>query len=697
MSEELIFQAAIEIAAPEERDAFLRAACGDNLPLLGSVESLLRHHLLSEGFLESPPTELLRTIADSNGETLRDPIPGDDLSFLQPCDTPGCLGRLGGYEIQGIVGRGGMGIVLRARDPKLDRLVALKVILPGLVSSPSAISRFMKEAKAIAAVRNDHVVTIHAIHDAGPTPYLVMEYVAGENLQQRIDRDGPLPVDEVVRIGCEIAQGLAAAHHRGVVHRDMKPSNILLDAETGRARITDFGLAYDVDDSGVTQTGQLAGTPSYMSPEQANGNRGDQRSDLFSLGGVIYAMCTGRPPFRGTTSLATLRLVCEESAVAANELNSQIPPSINRLLDRLLEKDASRRIGTATEVIELLNRSPDEMVPPTAIAGGVGRHSGAVNGRKFRWPMATALLTLFAGVVFIVTRNGKSTRFEAPDGATVQTNAQGVVEVKTADGPETKEPRRSTRAPVSTTPGDADSKRWEQEVAALAAADQIQAVTDRLKKLNPDFDGELRGQTEDNRVIGLEFQSNGVVSLDPLRALPHLKTLNCSGKGPDDRSELADLSPLSGLRLNVFLGNFSQIEDLAPLQKMPLTELSCAFTRVRDLSPLKGMPLRHLSIHESRVIELIPLRGIPLLSLNISSTAVTDVSPLVDSRLNALFFDNTKVTDLAPIAKLPLEVIHWRGGNPKDPSHRRVIEGITTLTEIDQKTPVEFWNLLDAR
>ena len=186
-----------------------------------------------------------------------------------------------------------MGVVLKAFDPSLSRVVAIKVLAPQMAASGAARRRFSREAKAAAAVVHDHVISIYAVDNdpASSLPYLVMPCIAGQSLQERIDRDGPLRNEEVLRIGRQTALGLAAAHAQGLVHRDIKPSNILLENGVERVKITDFGLARAMDDASQSQSGVVAGTPQYMSPEQARGETADHRADLFSLGSVLYAMC----------------------------------------------------------------------------------------------------------------------------------------------------------------------------------------------------------------------------------------------------------------------------------------------------------------------------------------------------------------------------------------------------------------------
>ena len=204
--------------------------------------------------------------------------------YLRASQRKDSLGRLGDYEIVEIVAAGGMGIILKALDIRLNRIVALKVLAPVLAADARARQRFLREARAVAAIHHDHVVGIYAVGEANELPFLAMEFVEGESLAQRLKRDGRLPVEQAIRIGREVATGLAAAHARGIIHRDIKPANVLIERATGRVKITDFGLARAVDDTGLTRSGFIAGTPEYLSPEQAAGQALDARSDLFSLG-----------------------------------------------------------------------------------------------------------------------------------------------------------------------------------------------------------------------------------------------------------------------------------------------------------------------------------------------------------------------------------------------------------------------------
>ncbi len=277
----------------------------------------------------TPPEPALSRVLERLHEqkSLSGAVPAEpaDLYFLLPSDRPGVLGTLGSYEVLGVIGQGGMGLVLKAFEPALNRFVAIKVMAAAVAGSATARRRFTREAQAAAAVSHDHVVAVYGVHEVEGLPYLVMQYVAGESLQGRIDQTGPLSVEEVVRIGMQTASGLAVAHAQGLIHRDIKPANLLLENGVARVKITDFGLARMADDVSLTQAGVVAGTPEYMSPEQARGETVDHRADLFSLGGVLYACCTGVPPFRGPSAMAVLRRVSDEQPTPIRSRNADVP------------------------------------------------------------------------------------------------------------------------------------------------------------------------------------------------------------------------------------------------------------------------------------------------------------------------------------------------------------------------------------
>ncbi|MEM9827433.1 MAG: serine/threonine-protein kinase [Planctomycetota bacterium] len=293
---------------------------------------------------------------------------------LHPSDDPSMIGRIGAYDIRGMVGRGGMGVVLKARDPHLDRFVAIKVLSPAFAHSVAARRRFEREAKAAAAVVHDNIIAIFGVNEHRGLPYLVMPYIAGESLQERIDREGPCELQAILDITLQITRGLGAAHVRGLVHRDIKPANILLPRSVSRVLITDFGLARAADDATMTRSGIISGTPRYMAPEQAMGDQVDGRSDLFSLGAVIYTLTCGHPPFRAEHPIAVLRRIVDEPHRDLHQLRDSLPQGFVAMVNRLLQKDPCDRFQSATElathVEDLLARLRNPTLPEMNLETG---------------------------------------------------------------------------------------------------------------------------------------------------------------------------------------------------------------------------------------------------------------------------------------------------------------------------------------
>ena len=384
MTESQLFQSALEITNLAARHDFLQSLAADHPELVTRVEAMLASQ---SGSGESPqphPTEPIDASEESSGTAtllsqgsdspVNDPqltaaFPLDrrpdtetperagvelNLGCLSPSDKPGSLGRLAHYEVNQILGRGAFGIVLKAVDEKLQRVVAIKLLALEIATTSPARKRFLREARTSASVRHEHVVNIYAVEEQ-PVPYMVMEYIPGQTLQQRLDDVGPLDVATVLRLGRQIAEGLAAAHAEGLIHRDIKPGNILLEAGViERVKITDFGLARAADDASMTQSGLIAGTPMYMAPEQAMGHKIDQRADLFSLGSVLYQMISGRAPFRAQSTLAVLKRVAEEEPRPIPEIIPETPDWLCHIITRLHAKKPNDRFQTAAELAALL-------------------------------------------------------------------------------------------------------------------------------------------------------------------------------------------------------------------------------------------------------------------------------------------------------------------------------------------------------
>jgi hypothetical protein len=392
---EAVYLMAVEAADPVQQAAILDRECASEPEMRQCIEAWLRAGIEPTSIIDQPVgTPLGAPIPPSDGTVAMDPptdqvespvaTPAQEpvkagvgpeadeeqlsLEFLQPSTKPGSLGRLGHYEVLEVLGRGGFGIVVRAYDEVLQRVVAIKVLSPHLASTSPARKRFLREARSAGRIRHDNVVQIYAVEEQ-PLPYLVMEHIPGRTLQQKLDQTGPLEVPEVLSIGQQIARGLAAAHEQGLIHRDIKPGNILLESRIEqKVKITDFGLARAVDDASLSQSGVVAGTPLYMAPEQARGEALDHRADLFSLGSVLYTMASGRPPFRAATALAVLKRVAEDTPRPIRQIIPEVPQWLCDLIARLHAKDPAQRFQSAADVADLLGRHLAHLQQPSLVA-----------------------------------------------------------------------------------------------------------------------------------------------------------------------------------------------------------------------------------------------------------------------------------------------------------------------------------------
>ena len=359
------------------------------------------------------------------------------------------LGRLGLYRVLGVLGAGGMGIVFRAEDPQLERLVALKAMRPALAASTSARQRFLREARAAAAIKHDHVVAVYQVGEDRGIPYLAMELLEGEPLDVRLRREGKLPLSEVLRLGREMALGLAAAHKRGLIHRDIKPANVWLEGEPGasatggRVKILDFGLARPAGEEDcltlqgitvgggpggcdqpfafpdrLTQEGAVVGTPAYMAPEQGQGARVDHCSDLFSLGCVLWKMAAGTLPFLGTDATSAVRPL--------RELPPDLPAPLAELILALLARSPEERPESAQAVAESLER----------ISGETQGGQKGVSAPRRRWRKALAAAVILALLLLPgFWLSGFVVRVETADGALlIQTDDASVAVQITAGG-----------------------------------------------------------------------------------------------------------------------------------------------------------------------------------------------------------------------------------------------------------------------
>jgi|GEM_PF-5843319 len=327
------------------------------------------------------------TVLSTDSQTdLRNRVQEVELQ-LSPPEADDEIGRIAHYRVLRLLGAGGMGVVYQAEDSQLKRLVALKILRPSL--GGSARERFLQEAQLAAAIDHDNVVTIYNVGSEGPLAYLAMQWLDGETLEDRLKREGAISAEETEQIGSQVAAGLAAAHAKKLIHRDIKPANIWLEANRDRVRILDFGLAQIVDnDPQLTETGMIAGTPAYMSPEQAQGRAVDERSDLFSLGTMLYRMLTGKLPFDSANALATIRSIQLDEPNSPRQVDMSIPVTLSDTVMDLLEKETRNRPTSAEAIATCLQakkrpevstaRKPHTQNSDASAASGFGRSATGI-------------------------------------------------------------------------------------------------------------------------------------------------------------------------------------------------------------------------------------------------------------------------------------------------------------------------------
>ncbi len=318
---------------------------------------------------------------------------------------PSLIGRqLGTYAVLSLLGAGGMGEVYRARDTKLNRDVALKILPDAFARDADRLARFRREAQAVAALNHPHIVTIFSIEEHDAVPFMTMELIEGCTLDQGIP-DGGLSLARFFDIAIALADALSAAHRKHIIHRDLKPANVMV-TDDGHVKVLDFGLARavdadavrlgeDVTSLGLTQVGTIVGTMPYMSPEQIEGKPLDHRTDLFSLGIMLYELATGERPFRGDSPPALMSSILKDHLEPVGERRSDLPGDVCRLIDRCLEKDPRDRIQTATEILRRIE-SPSPRVGvrsrPVSQAGGARqqpRDRPSARRRSPCWPSPT--------------------------------------------------------------------------------------------------------------------------------------------------------------------------------------------------------------------------------------------------------------------------------------------------------------------
>lgn len=410
-----LFEAVVDLA-PEERAEYLENACRDDLALRKEVEALLQAYDRADGVL-----------------------PGLESALAQA--TNGYVGQtVSHYEIVSELGRGGMGVVYKATDTRLGRTVAVKFLPLHLSQDPDAKRRFLREARAASSLEHPSICTIYDIGEVDGRSFIVMEYIDGPNLSEKIG-EGPFKLDEAVRICVQLLEGLATAHGSGIVHRDIKPANIML-TRTGEVKIMDFGVAKLLGVSSLTGSGKTIGTTTYMSPEQARGERVDPRSDLFSVGVVLYEMITGQKPFKGAAPEAVVHSILNAEPEPLTALRTGVPMRLEWIVTKCLAKDADSRYQTAYDTqIDLRNidlsdgsliRSSSSRRTVSAILPGTVPPYTAISATKrgmvTKWLATGFVAGLLVTSAFFMTRSsGRSStgepiysHIDLPDGVTLE-------------------------------------------------------------------------------------------------------------------------------------------------------------------------------------------------------------------------------------------------------------------------------------
>jgi len=580
----------------------------------------------------------------------------------------GLPAALAGYRIDGLLGTGGMGLVYRAHDPRADRAVALKTMRPELVSQPGAVERFLREARAAAKVRHDNVIEIWQVGEDAGVPFIAMPVLDGEPLNKWLERE-PVPLLGVaLKVGRETADGLAAAHAHKLVHRDIKPANLWIEGERGsddlgkkfrRVKVLDFGLARPAEgDTQLTGTGGVLGTPAYMSPEQARGDKIDHRSDLFSLGVVLYRMTTGAAPFAGATVMAVLTSLAVVTPPAPHALNPDLPPALSDLIMRMLEKDPEKRPASAAEVAAALREIAKQRKAAPAPGGASGAALDSV-------PMAASVSQSLPVVVHPQPQPPSAVRPEHNPFTELQATELPAPSGEVAKpAPRPARPARPARA-ARTSRG-----VWLAVGGAclLAAVGAVVAIQFLQKKPDPAPDETAKDTPKPNpgpvppkpkeytqrEVAEWVLSVGGKVTIKTATGERELVAPASAPAGPFTVTAV-DLNNCAGVT----------DDDLRRFAALPLTSLTAHNTKIGDagLAHLKGITaLTWLSLADTRVTNegLKHLAGLKLTGLTLDGTDVTGggLAPLAGlTELETLSLNRTKVDSaavphLAGLAKL---------------------------------------------
>jgi len=684
-SERQIFSSARRLVG-QSRSDYLLEACGADTDLRQRVVRLLDSLEEETDLLEREYKSVLLNLHGSSDTRPEDlPFSVEQVTELFE---PGCddsIGRVSHYEIKELIGRGAFGVVFRAFDTKLARMVAIKVLAPTLSRIGGYRERFLQEARAAAAIEHVNVVRIHSVEDS-PFPFIAMELVNGETLRDHVLNRGPLPTEETFDLGIQIVKGLAAAHEKGIVHLDVKPANILLEpVADGKkcAKLTDFGLALIIDGPGEVFPASVLGTPAYMAPEHAKGESVDQRADLFSFGSVLYTMSSGQAAFSGSETRSVLRGIVENKRAELPE-GVQISKTLLGVINRLHSTLPENRYDSADEVLADLVRNRK----------GV---TGQIRSNLLQPTIAIVASLLCVALALwwgfqLYSLDG----IDAAKGATKVNSVQAcqqledvILEIKNRD-----EEFQSDKYICEIADGNVSFLRlpFARDLSPLSQLTEVK-VLDLMQpdssERRVDVGIEFVSQLKNLRILHL--QQFPVKSLEPLRGMP-LEKLNlwyCGMKVNSPYRARLDLDIVEGMPLWWLNCGGCIIDSIEPLQGMKLEELCMNFSKpVSDIAVLRGMPLATLQLNGTEVEDLSPLAGAPLKLLELSHSKVHDLSPIVGMDLDELFIEGLEIDDISVLKHCRIKSLTM----DYEPAHGDLIKSVPGLERINGVALEEFFS-----
>jgi eukaryotic-like serine/threonine-protein kinase len=646
------------------------------------------------------------------------PEPTALLSAQRASSTRPPLGMLGPYELHEVIRQDAFGTVYRAFEPALQRPVAVEVLAAEL-SVGAARQAFLREARAAAALCHEHVALLHnVVQGTDGRPYLVREFIPGPTLQERLEQSGAFPISQIVRLGRQIALGLVAAHAQGLIHGDLQPARVLLERGE-RVKLIGFGMGRVVDAAATAGTCFTAGMPNYLAPEQAAGQAVDQRADLFSLGSLLYSLCTGHPPFRAASNPAVLQRILDEQPRPPSASNSEVPRWLDDMIARLQARDPDERMASAAEAAVVLQQ---HLEPERQEAPAEGRVAPlrAPSSRRFRLALGALAVILAAAAIarhsLLVPEAARTVDHPR------QPNTSGVnAALPAAD--QVEEVRKEL---MRRNPGfDSKLGRYDkgefgkpaapftdadvQRIAARPAAEQVEEVRQELMRRNPGFDGKFEHKTEGGVVTEFKIVTNKVTDIAPIRVFDALRVLGCRGMS---NGLLADLTPLEGMNLaaltNLILletkvgdAGMVHFKDCKNLTTLWLNDTQVGDAGMAHLQDCKALTSLHLAGTKLSNVGLAHFKDCKnLTGLYVDRTQVDDagLAPFKGVPLRELAINDTAITDLTPLQGMPLEHIRLTPKNiTRGLDELRDLKSLKTIGIAYRQTwpAAEFWQRYD--